>query len=98
MQQVYTTARQARPIRPVPKPARTPREMARAERERQLTEESGALYDQLFRAIADGHQRTAHHVLDRMLRLRGEYLDVVADAQRDAGEGSQLGQWEVSVA
>lgn len=95
MAQVYQTAQQARPIRSVPKPARTPKEMARAEKERQLAEQSGTLYDQLFAAIRDGHGSTAHHVIDRMLALRGEYLDVIATAQSEAGEESQVvHEWE----
>jgi len=74
----------SRTTRPAAKPARSPRQMATAERLRQMHEQGNALADQLHDAIDRDHRTTAHHALDRILDLRTEYHDVLAAAQDDA--------------
>lgn len=87
MTQVYQTTR---PLNPVPKPNRTPREMAQAERIRQLTDEGNTLWPRLFEAIDQGHAARAHRVLDQLLALQTECLAVMASGQQDAGELPQV--------
>jgi len=71
--------------RPAPKPARSPCQMAAAERVRQISEEADELYTQLFEALSKRHMTTAHHVVDRLLALSAEHDAVMAAAQEDAG-------------
>lgn len=71
----------------------------RADREREMTAQADRLYSELFTALKNGNRGFAQRVLEKMFDLRGEYLDIVATAQSEAGEESQvMDEWERSAA
>lgn len=72
--------------RPTQKPSRAQR---RIDREREMRAQADRLYSDLFSAMANGNRAFAHRVLDKMVDLRGEYLDIIVTAQTEAGEESQ---------
>jgi len=84
--------------RPSPKSARPTHAQRRAERERELSAQADRLYSDLFTALANGNRGFAHRVLDKMVDLRGEYLDVIATAQTEAGEEAQAFDWNNTAA
>lgn len=73
-------------LHPTPKPTHAQR---RADREREMHAQAERLYSDLFSALANGNRAFAQRVVDKMIDLRGEYLDVIATAQTEAGEESQ---------
>lgn len=79
-----------RSTRPAPKPTRSPRQVATAERLRQINEQGNTLHMQLLDALDHGRHVTAHHLIDRLLGLYDERDAVMAAAQEDTG----IREWE----